>query len=50
MESENFSVPVKEDGKIIGYSPVLTKYECVNCGMRWILKHPDKWEKIWSTY
>lgn len=50
MESENFSVPVKENGLVVGYSPVLTKYECPNCGMKWVLKHPDKWEKVWSTY
>jgi DNA-directed RNA polymerase subunit RPC12/RpoP len=50
MESENFSVPVMENGEIAGYSPVLTKYECMNCGMKWVLKHPDKWEKVYATY
>jgi|GEM_PF-6354355 len=50
MESENFSIPVEENGKVVGYSPVLTKYECPSCGMRWVLRHPDKWEKVWSSY
>lgn len=50
MESEDFSIPVLENGETVGYSPTLTKYECMNCGMRWILRHPDKWEKVWSTY
>ncbi len=32
MESENFSVLVKENEKLVGHSPVLTKYECTQCG------------------
>ncbi|MEM3128946.1 MAG: hypothetical protein QW769_08095 [Nitrososphaerales archaeon] len=50
LESENFSIPVEENGHVVGYSPLLTKYECPNCGIRWILRHPDKWEKIWTSY
>lgn len=50
MESENFSVPVKEADRIIGYSPILTKYECMNCGMKWVLRHPDTWEDVSSMY